>query len=156
MQSVKDITAQVMPTADLLELLNPINPQRLQHIGDGIYEAVWTPEAIAAEEYSSDLEILGITTAVQLIGPAFEPENLPGWAGVCFRYAPPVEVAESSVQPDPAEPVHKYELPPDALLRRADRTHQAHAARDEPPVVGGQRDRGHAQGSADTHRGGLP
>lgn len=109
MQNVKDIPEEVLPPADLLELLNPVDPDKLQHVGDGVYEAQWSLQNTGR---FADLDILAITPAVKLIGTTFEPEGLPGWTAVRFTYTQQPEVEDPHVETMNGELENQYELPP--------------------------------------------
>lgn len=66
------------------EQILPAIPDRINDLGDGIYEALWwRPYPVM------DIEILKRDECVDLLGPAFEPEQLPGGLGVQFRLRGP-------------------------------------------------------------------
>jgi hypothetical protein len=98
-----------MTTAELLEQLKPIDPDKLQHTGDGIYEAQWSPHNT---DRDSDLEVLGITPAVRIIGTVYEPEDLPGWRAVRFSYTPPNDETSNVVASNVMSLEERYTLPP--------------------------------------------
>lgn len=72
-------TPIIIPTSQVLDLIDPVDPDNLRHVGAGIYEALWCPPVL-----EMDIEVLKRTPRVEIKGEVFEPELLPGWAAIRF------------------------------------------------------------------------
>jgi len=67
--------------AEVLEIIDPVDPDNLQHVGDGVWEAKWSP----ANPHAADIECLRRTPRVKIVKEPFQPEQLPaGWMAVHF------------------------------------------------------------------------
>ena len=79
-----------MPTlrtiADVLRLIDPVDPENLRWVGGGVYEARWCPPVPLME-----VEVLRRTPGVALESQPFELAELPGWLAVRFRLTSDVE-----------------------------------------------------------------
>lgn len=74
----------ILPPADVLQLIDPIDPDTLQHIGNGVYEARWFPPV--PQEQIEALRAAEIVT----VSEPFVPDGLPsGWTAVRFTVHAP-------------------------------------------------------------------
>jgi len=71
----------ILPGAQVLEIISPADPDNLQHLGNGIYYASWSP----VNPHAVDVENLRHTPRVRIVKEPFWPEQLPdGWIAVHF------------------------------------------------------------------------
>jgi hypothetical protein len=68
----------ILPATEVLQHIEPVDPDRIQHVGNGVYELLWFPPIL-----EMDIEVLRRTPGVTIV-EEFEPANLPGWTGVRF------------------------------------------------------------------------
>lgn len=69
----------VLSGSDVLAIIDPVDPENLAHMGNGIYRAMWCPPIPCL-----DVELLQHTKRVQIEKQAYEPAWLPGWLAVHF------------------------------------------------------------------------
>ncbi len=73
---------EIMPTGIVLEIIAPVCPDNLQHVGQGVYEAKWIEDARG--EAQAEIEQLRQVNRVTLLTDIYRPENLPSWIAVQF------------------------------------------------------------------------
>ncbi|HKZ86400.1 MAG TPA: hypothetical protein VJ793_22450 [Anaerolineae bacterium] len=69
-----------MTVSDILHKIDPVDPESIVPLGDGLYVARWCPPVPMM-----DLEVLRRTAGIEVVGEPFEPDGLPGWMAVRFR-----------------------------------------------------------------------
>jgi hypothetical protein len=67
----------IISVTKILELIDPVDPDQVQHLGEGVYEAKWAPPILEME-----IEVLRRTPGIEIISDVLEP--LPGWAAIRF------------------------------------------------------------------------
>ena len=86
---------EILSTAEVLEIIEPVDPDKLTHQGDGVYEARWQDLETAAEEIAR-LANMNIARVVVISPAPYRPEDLPTWVAVEFCIIPlPVQVSET-------------------------------------------------------------
>jgi hypothetical protein len=82
--------ARLRTGAQVLEIIDPVNPDNLYMIGPNIFEAKWGPPVLMM-----DIEILRGTPGIVVLGEPFEPEHLPGWLAVHFAVTEVVDTLDN-------------------------------------------------------------
>jgi len=70
----------ILTVSKVLELIDPVAPDNLQHVGQGLYRAKWGPGVPT----SGELLILTRTPRIEIIGSPYTPDGLPGWTSIDF------------------------------------------------------------------------
>ncbi|MCG3207136.1 MAG: hypothetical protein FOGNACKC_00736 [Anaerolineae bacterium] len=73
-QSIK-----MLSPAQVLELIDPVDPDKLMQTAPGVWTAQWHPPVLGG-----DLEALRRTPGIDIVKDEYEPEGLPGWVAVKF------------------------------------------------------------------------
>ena len=76
----------ILSASEVAEIIEPADPDNLQHLGSGVYEAKWSPENPATD---LDVTLLPYVPRISVLGNAYEPEHLPGWIAVKFTVSEP-------------------------------------------------------------------
>ncbi len=90
--SKNPVERELLPTGAILEIIDPIDPNTLQHLGQGVYEAKWYD----AEQGSAEIESLSkFNGRITLVSRPYHPQNLPHWIAVQFIVRPmPLTIIE--------------------------------------------------------------
>lgn len=78
---------EILSTADVLEIIEPVVPDKLMHIGDGVYEGQWQDEQTGVEEIAR-LANMDLGRVVVISEAPGRPEGLPTWISVQFCIIP--------------------------------------------------------------------
>jgi hypothetical protein len=70
----------ILTESEVLCLIDPADPDNVQHIGKGVYEALWSPATPAA----MDIELLRRTERISIVAEPFNPPHLPEWTAIHF------------------------------------------------------------------------
>lgn len=89
---------EVLAPAQVLEIIEPVDPDSIHHQGGGVYELRWSDEQTAAEEI---VRLCRMMPRVQVFTSLKElsqrPEGLPNWIAVQIGVIPlPLQVSEGS------------------------------------------------------------
>ncbi len=69
----------ILSTFDILEIIDPIDPEKITHVGGGIYRALWCPP-VPMDQVGA----LKNTARIKVITKTYNPMHLPTWLGVWF------------------------------------------------------------------------
>lgn len=85
---------EIISAGDVLEIIDPVDPDNVFHLGDGIYEARWMDKEIAAEEITQLCNVHRARIVIVSEAP-FRPEGLPTWVAVQFCVIPlPIQTTD--------------------------------------------------------------
>lgn len=84
---------EVLSPWEVLELLDPVDPDNLLHLGGGVYEARWMDAWVAAREI---VQLCGRRERLCVLSERPErPDGLPTWVSVQFCVLPlPVQYSD--------------------------------------------------------------
>ncbi len=85
---------EILSPADIIEIIEPVSPDKLQHTGQGVYEALWwMNDEEAAEEIARLSNML--PRVIVLSECPYRPRWLPDWIAVEFCIVPlPMQTTE--------------------------------------------------------------
>ncbi len=69
----------ILSTFDILEIIDPIDPEKITHVGEGIYRALWCPPVPTGQ-----VGALQDTDRITVITETYNPVHLPTWLAVWF------------------------------------------------------------------------
>lgn len=71
----------IMSVTDIFKIIEPADPDSISHIGNGYYEASWSP----ANPHEMDIALIRGTEGITITHEPFRPENMPnGWWSIEF------------------------------------------------------------------------
>ena len=86
----------VLSEVAVRQCMGATDPDRVQHIGQGIYEARWSPGCFEVSQY----EVLRATPSITIVAEPFSPEDILGWTAVRFCLNP--VMSDSAIRVDGA------------------------------------------------------
>lgn len=78
---------EILPTASVLEIIEPVDPDNLRYIGNGVYEGRWQDERRGVAEIAH-LATAQSARVIVTSENACRPEGLPNWIAVEFCIVP--------------------------------------------------------------------
>lgn len=83
-----DVPAVILTASEVLALIDPVDPDRVTHLGAGVYEAKWYDDA----EARTDVTCLQAGPLITVIGDMYVPAGLPACIAIKFsvKYVPTI------------------------------------------------------------------
>jgi hypothetical protein len=73
--------SKILTNSDVLELIEPADPDSLHLNANGSWEALWSP----ANPHAMDIEIIRRTPEITIVCESHFCERLPRWTAILFR-----------------------------------------------------------------------
>jgi hypothetical protein len=79
---------EILPPSEVLEMIAPLEPDSIHHVGAGVYEIRWSDERQGAEEIAALCTMARVRVVTTLEELRQRPKGLPRWLAVQFAVEP--------------------------------------------------------------------
>ncbi len=74
---------KIISCAEALEMISSADPDRICHLGDGVYQALWS-DAVTPQEVNEDREVIRQINGVKIVDECPRLPQFQGWSGMNF------------------------------------------------------------------------
>ncbi len=75
--------SKIISCVKILEMIDPADPDRICHLGDGVYQAVWS-DVVTPQEVVEDREVIRQTNGIDIADECPRLPQFQGWSGMNF------------------------------------------------------------------------